>query len=124
MPQKIMVGTDGSATAALAVDRAVEVAKARGVALTIVSAGPRELGKAIVDREARRHASSGVTIRTETVPGEPSAALIEAAHRGNYDLLVVGNRGLTGITRFLRLGSVPSKVMHRLPCDLLVVKTT
>jgi nucleotide-binding universal stress UspA family protein len=49
---------------------------------------------------------------------------VEAARDGGYDLLVVGNRGMTGIARVLRLGAVPNKVMHRLPCNLLVVKTT
>ena len=51
-------------------------------------------------------------------------ALIEAARAGGYDLLVMGNRGMTGIARFLRLGSVPNKVAHHLPCSLLIVKTT
>jgi nucleotide-binding universal stress UspA family protein len=46
------------------------------------------------------------------------------ARTGGYDLLVVGNRGMTGVTRFLRLGSVPNKVSHHLPCSLLIVKTT
>jgi nucleotide-binding universal stress UspA family protein len=50
--------------------------------------------------------------------------LVEFARRGGFDLLVTGNRGMTGIARVVRLGSVPTKVMHRLPCNLLVVKTT
>ncbi|MCI0347231.1 MAG: universal stress protein [Chloroflexi bacterium] len=31
---------------------------------------------------------------------------------------------MTGISRFLTLGSVPNKVSHHLPCSLLIVKTT
>jgi nucleotide-binding universal stress UspA family protein len=124
MPTKVLVGTDGSVTAAKAVDRAVDVAKAAGAPLTILSVGPPELATRIVEREAARHGASGVTIETAVVAGEPSAALVEAARGGAFDLLVTGNRGMTGITRVLRLGSVPNKVMHRLPCNLLVVKTT
>lgn len=124
MPTRVLVGTDGSATAARAVDRAVDVAKAAGAQLTILSVGPPDLATQIVEREAGRHAGSGVAIDTAVATGEPTAALAEAARGGGYDLLVVGNRGMTGISRVLRLGSVPNKVMHHLPCNLLVVKTT
>ncbi len=124
MPTKVLVGTDGSDTAALAVDRAVEVAKAAGAPLTILSVGPPEVATTVVERESARHAHSGVAIATEVLSGEPTAALVEFARRGGFDLLVTGNRGMTGIDRVFRLGSVPSKVMHRLPCNLLVVKTT
>jgi nucleotide-binding universal stress UspA family protein len=121
---KVLVGTDGSKTASRAVDRAVEVAAAAGARLTILAVGSEDDAQAIVTREAERVADSGVVIDTEVASGEPSKALVEAASRGGYDILVVGNRGMTGASRFLRLGSVPSRVMHRLPCTLLVVKTT
>ena len=58
------------------------------------------------------------------IDDDPVAGLIEVARGGGYDLLVIGNRGMTGVTRFLRLGSVPNKVAHHLPCSLLIVKTT
>jgi nucleotide-binding universal stress UspA family protein len=122
--QKILVGTDGSKTAAKAVDRAVEVAKASGATLTIFTAAPRDKGERVVNAEAQRHASSGVAIDTKVVDGEPVGALIDTARDGGYDLVVMGNRGMTGVTRFLRLGSVPNKVSHHLPCSLLIVKTT
>jgi nucleotide-binding universal stress UspA family protein len=122
--RKILVGTDGSKTAAKAVDRAVEVARASGAALTIFSAASRDKGEKIVASEAQRHAGSGVAIDSRVEEGEPVGALIDAARGGGYDLLVMGNRGMTGVTRFLRLGSVPNKVSHHLPCSLLIVKTT
>ena len=124
MTTKVLVGTDGSATAARAVDRAVEVARAAGAALTILAVGPQAVAEGIVAREAERHSGAGIAIDTGTATGEPARALAEAVERGGYDLLVVGNRGMTGPARFLRLGSVPNRVMHRLPCSLLVVKTT
>jgi nucleotide-binding universal stress UspA family protein len=122
--QKILVGTDGSGTAALAVDRAIEVARASGAGLTIFSAARRERASETVAAEAARHESSGVSIDTGVAEGEPVGALIEACRTGGYDLLVLGNRGMTGMTRFLRLGSVPNKVSHHLPCSVLIVKTT
>ena len=124
MYDKILVGTDGSKTAAKAVDRAVDVARASGASLTIFTAASPARGEPVVAGEAKRHAESGVAIDTRVVDGEPVGALIDMARTGGYDLLVVGNRGMTGVTRFLRLGSVPNKVSHHLPCSLLIVKTT
>jgi nucleotide-binding universal stress UspA family protein len=121
---RILVGTDGSKTAARAVNRAVEVAATYGATLTVMAAARRDKGQVVVEAEAARHEGSGVAIDTMVVEGEPVAALIDTAANGGYDLLVMGNRGMTGVTRFLRLGSVPSKVSHHLPCSLLIVKTT
>jgi nucleotide-binding universal stress UspA family protein len=119
----ILVGTDGSPTAAIAVDRAVEVAKAFGSKLTIFSVGPPDRAGRVVDNEAHRHASSGVDIVAESVEGDPASALIDRAEKGDIDLLAVGNKGMTGATRFL-LGSVPNKVSHHAPVALLIVRTT
>ena len=124
MYKRILVGTDGSSTAAKAVDRAVDVARGAGASLTIFAAARAEKGKRVVSAEAARHADSGITIDTKVVDGEPVSSLIDAARDGGYDLLVMGNRGMTGVARFLRLGSVPNKVSHHLPCSLLIVKTT
>jgi nucleotide-binding universal stress UspA family protein len=122
MYQSVIVGTDGSKTATRAVDRAVEVARAHEASLTVFSAGGTDRAQAVVDREAARLRDAGVDVATRTADGEPAHALVEAARDGDHDLLVVGNKGLVGIRRVLP--SVPSKVTHRLPCSLLVVKTT
>lgn len=128
MYQRILVGTDGSKTAARAVDRAAEVAAKAGATLTVLTAGRPDRAQAIVDAEAARLQGNedvaGVTVDTAVVDDDPVAALIETARAGGYDLLVMGNRGMTGVARFLRLGSVPAKVSHHLPCSLLIVKTT
>jgi nucleotide-binding universal stress UspA family protein len=121
--QHILVGTDGSKTAAIAVDRAVEVAKAVGAKLTIYSVGPAAQAGKVVEKEAGRHGKAGVDITTETVDGDPASALIDRAEEGDIDLLVVGNKGMTGAARFL-LGSVPNKVSHHAPVALLIVRTT
>jgi nucleotide-binding universal stress UspA family protein len=121
--QHLLVGTDGSKTAAIAVDRAVEVARATGANLTIFSAGRPDLTKKVVDKEAARHSDSGVKIDTETAEGDAASALVDRAERGDIDLLVMGNKGMTGATRFL-LGSVPNKVSHHAPVGVLIVRTT
>jgi nucleotide-binding universal stress UspA family protein len=123
MYQQILVGTDGSSTAAKAVDRAVAVAATSGASLTIFSAGRTAKGEAVVAAEAARHAGSGVPISTKVLDTDPVSGLVAEAASGGFDLLVMGNKGMTGLTRFLK-GSVPNKVAHHLPCSLLIVKTT
>ncbi len=119
----ILVGTDGSATAERAVDRAVQVAGVIGAALAVLGVGPERQVGPIVERSASTHDGSGVEITTITEQGDPASVILDVAESGNYDLLVVGNRGMTGATR-LFLGSVPNKVSHHTPCHLLIVHTT
>ena len=123
MYERILVGTDGSKTAAKAVDRAVEVAADTGASLTIFSAAKPAKGEATVAAEQPRHAASGVAIDVKVVDADASSALIDEARDGRYDLLVMGNKGMTGLSRFFT-SSVPGKVSHHLPCSLLIVKTT
>ena len=120
MYKRILVGTDGSTTAAKAVDRAVELAQASGATLTILTAGTGEQAKQIVDREAVRHANSGVAIDTRVDDRDASSALVEVAEGGDYDLLVVGNKGMHRRV----LGSVPNSVSHKANCSVMIVKTT
>ena len=124
MYDKILVGTDGSKTAAKAVDRAAEVARMVGGRLTVLSAGKPDKARSVVDAEASRLADAGTDVDTAVVDDDPVAALVETAREGQYDLLVVGNKGMLGVTRFLKPGAVPNKVSHNLPCTLLIVKTT
>ena len=122
MIEKVLVGTDGSTTAQKAVERAVAVASSTGARLTILSVGPD--GQRIAKEAASLHDQSGVEIEAVGVTGEPASALVEEAESGRYDLLVTGNKGLTGLRRLSPVGKVPTKVAHHLPCSLLVVKTT
>jgi len=123
MYKNILVGTDGSATAAIAVDRAVEVAAATGARLTILTVDREERGRKIVDEVAGKHAGSGVDIETKVLTGDPASVLVDETERGGYDLLVVGNKGMTDASRFF-LGPVPNKVSHHAPSALLIVRTT
>ena len=122
--QRILVGTDGSETAGRAVARAVEVAESTGARLTIMTAARPDRGQQIVDAARAAHAGSSVEIETSVVDGDPVSALIDTARTGGYDLVVVGNKGMTGVSRFFRLGGVPNKLSHHLPSSLLIVRTT
>jgi len=122
MYERILVGTDGSKTAAKAVDRAVALAASTGASLTILSAARLDKGEATVAAAKERHAGSAVTIATKVVDADPVVALVDEARDGDFDLLVMGNKGMVGLSRIF--GSVPDKVSHHLPCSLLIVKTT
>ncbi len=123
MYSRILVGTDGSPTASKAVARAVEVARSAGASLTILAAASESKGRRIVDDAAAAHAGSGVDIDTLVVDRDAVGALIDTAEHG-YDLVVVGNKGMTGPSRFFKVGAVPNKLSHNLPTSLLVVRTT
>jgi nucleotide-binding universal stress UspA family protein len=144
---RIVVGTDGSETARQAVREATELAKKTGASLGIVSAfdpvptsrlreerlqapsdiehavNPHEDVDAILAEAAREVGEAGVPIETFARQGEPADAILDVAEEQNADLIIVGNKGMTGAKRFL-LGSVPNKVSHHAPCSVLIVRTT
>ena len=70
---------------------------------------------------AERLAGSGVTVHTHALPEGGADALLDVAEAINADLIVVGNRGMTGLRRVL--GSVPSTVAHHAHCAVLIVPT-
>ena len=55
--------------------------------------------------------------------GDPADAILDVAEEEGADLIVVGNKGMTGAKRFL-LGSVPNKVSHHAPCSVIIIRTT
>jgi nucleotide-binding universal stress UspA family protein len=125
----ILVGTDGSKSARVAVARGIELARALGAPLLILSAyedddGPA--GRRIVDvtlAEAIKRAQKvGVPAQAIARPGDPADALIEVAEERSCSMIVVGNRGMTSRKRFL-LGSVPDKVSHNARCSVHIVAT-
>ena len=144
----IVVGTDGSDTAKEAVRQATELAKAVGAKVMLVSAyepvpesrlrhertevpedvswmvNPREDVQAVLDAEAERIKGVGVgEVETYAREGDPADAILDVAEEQNADLIIVGNKGMTGAKRFL-LGSVPNKVSHHAPCSVLIIRTT
>ena len=56
-------------------------------------------------------------VRTEA----PASAILKHAETTNPDLILMGSRGLRGVTRFL-LGSVSHAVLHRAPCPVLIFR--
>jgi nucleotide-binding universal stress UspA family protein len=130
MYQNIVVGTDGSETAKIAVQQAMELARLGGATLHIVHAWDvspamadvTDDGSAMLHEVAAECAAVGVKVETHIVRSDPADALLGVATDVGADLLVVGNRGMSGLQRLL-LGSVPNRISHHAPCTLLIVRT-
>jgi nucleotide-binding universal stress UspA family protein len=145
--KRIVVGTDGSETAAEAVSQALGLAKMTGATLSLVSAyqpasgrrvqaeqaeapadvqyeiGPREDVNLILDAAAADAKGQGVEVQTHPIEADPADAILNVAEETKADLIVVGNKGMTGARRYL-LGSVPNNVSHHAPCSVMIVRTT
>jgi nucleotide-binding universal stress UspA family protein len=142
--KSIVVGTDGSPTAEKAVERAVELAKASGAGVHVVTAYEPtsvKVGGGFEPSRAEWMVSPGLSVdsvleqavgqlrvagRTEVETyarkGDAAEALLDVAEEVKADLIIVGNKGMRGAKRFL-LGSVPNKVSHYAPCDVMIVRT-
>ena len=147
MFKRIVVGTDGSDSAQTAVAHATELAKTHGAALEIVSAyepvpsdrlreekaqvpgdvaygvGPRGDVNANLENASAKALESGIQVNVHPREGDPADAILDVAEETGADLVVVGNKGMTGARRFL-LGSVPNKVSHHATCGVYIVRTT
>ena len=147
MFKRIVVGTDGSETATVAVQNAIQLAKITGASLELVSAfepvpqdrlrneaaqvpgdiahgvGPREDVNVFLETAAGAAREGEVEANTHAREGDPADAILDVAEETGADLIVVGNKGMTGARRFL-LGSVPNKISHHAPCGVYIVRTT
>jgi nucleotide-binding universal stress UspA family protein len=147
MFSSIVVGTDGSETAGKAVLQATELARQVGAKVSLVSAyepvsgqrlreerrevpkdmewmvNPREDVEATLKEAAEQLEGAGVEVDTFAREGDAADAILDVAEETHADLIVVGNKGMTGTKRFL-LGSVPNKVSHHAPCSVLIIRTT
>lgn len=153
MYSSIVVGTDFSPTAERAVQHAVALAKAFGAKLHVVTAFKpafaasiaassleamaaggaefiQEAQSAMADEVETNHTNlvntltaEGIVVKAHAVAEDAAEALIDVAEQEKADLIVVGNRGMSGAKRFI-LGSVSNKVSHHAPCSVLIVHTT
>ena len=145
--KRIIVGTDGSKTSLLAVDRAGRVAAAsdselvivtayqpasrdeileaqdalKGDAFMVVGSAPAE---SILQTAAGRARAAGATqVETRAVEGLAVSVLDKAVTDTGADLVVVGNVGLNSLAGRI-LGSVPQTVARRADVDVLIVHTS
>jgi nucleotide-binding universal stress UspA family protein len=144
---RILVATDGSDHSKKVVEKALPLAEAVGAEVTVMTAvgeyvfSPRvsmqfsddnwsrirnqlqEEAEEIVNEAAKAFREKGLKVNTELVIGRqaPADAICELASKGQYDLVILGSRGLRGIKEAF-LGSVSNKVAHCSNVNVLIVK--
>jgi nucleotide-binding universal stress UspA family protein len=146
--QTVVVGTDGSDSSFLAVDRAAAIAADADATLVIASAyhparqedvarlqdqlgsdvayqvvGSSPAEEAVRTAAERAKKAGASKIDTVVVDGEPVPTLIKLVVQREADLLVVGNRGLNTLAGRI-LGSVPAEAARKAGVDVLIVHTT
>src|SRR5712692_8206668 len=133
MFKRIVVGVDGSPTALEALKASVELARCFEAELHIVGVARLPIRSLAADALAvgaapfptddddsvrsdiesavaeARELAEGINVETHALAGDASESLIQLAEVLGADLIVVGNKGMTGAGRFL-LGSVPNRV--------------
>jgi nucleotide-binding universal stress UspA family protein len=141
----IVVGTDGSATAGLAVALAGDLAKQHGAVLHIVNAykvppasvaagfagpvtiGGEDMSSGVLMEESQKLLEAAaksvgqVKVETHSDLGSPVDVVLAVAQALGADLIVVGSKGMRGARRMI--GSVPNSIAHRAPCHVLIAKT-
>jgi nucleotide-binding universal stress UspA family protein len=144
MINSVAVGTDGSDTAATAIEFAIDLAQKYGARLVVISSykpvsetrlkseqkdapediqwsiNPTEDVDAILSDVEEKAQEAGLSVTTVAGDGEPADVLVDHAEQQGADVLVVGNKGMQRRI----LGSVPNSVAHKATCTVIVVKTT
>lgn len=125
--RNILVGADGSATSAIAEERAAQLAARLAAQLVIIhvsepGASEGDRGPATLQEAVERAAAYGANARSEHRTGEVATSIMAAASDLRADLLVIGDHGMGDATRFT-LGGIPDRVAHFSPIDILVVRT-
>jgi nucleotide-binding universal stress UspA family protein len=128
----ILVGTDTTAAADLAVENAAGLARARGAELLVLYVRPDSDLRTVVDPDrsadpngylARMHDRfPDVTMRTRTERGDPAETICEVAAQESADTIVIGNRGAHG-SRWAVRDAVPNMVLRHAPCSVYIVDT-
>ena len=133
-PERIACGVDGSEGSVLTAGLAAEIAAATAAELRLLhvipvfrgdnaewtldedESSPPELEPSVLAAVSR-----GVVPVREMAMGRPESAIVATAARDRTDLVVVGHRGVSGVTRVL-LGSVSEHVMTHAACSVIVAR--
>ena len=130
--QKILVGTDASASADLAVDAAARLAAAQDGELLVLFVRPPLDAREVFDParmpdpeaylSSIRDRYGEVKVRGRIEVGDPAETICDVAEEEDADVIVVGNRGTHGKRRWF-LGSVPNAVVQHAPTSVYIVDT-
>jgi len=128
----ILVGTDSSAAADLAVDHAARLARDRESDLVVLLVRPDGALRSVVDPGKAADPDRYLTMVEQRFPGVPTSTRIErgeaaerivaVAEELRTDTIVVGNRGTQGSWWRVK-DSVPNLVLRHAPCSVFIVDT-
>ncbi len=119
--RRVLIATDGSATADRAARKGYDLAEAIGAPVTMVFVGHPATGKLITDDTV---ATYGTQAETDIVitQGAPATRVLEVANEVGADLIIVGNKGMKGAKRFF-LNPVPERIVAGADRDILIART-
>jgi nucleotide-binding universal stress UspA family protein len=128
----ILVGTDTSAAADLAVEDAARIARERGAELLVLYVRPESDLKAVVNPDRAADPSAylegirtrfpSVATRTRVERGDPAERICDVAAEEGAETIVIGNRGVHG-ARWRVRDSLPNIVLRHSPCSVYIVDT-
>ncbi len=136
--KKILVALDGSKNSIQALSNAIQLAKQTGASITgisVIQVFPTEMGlmKTMIGKTLSKHykhfmqtakimcTKKDVSFRGMVQYGEEGKTIVSFAHKNNFDLIVVGSRGL-GKLKELFLGSTSNYVVHSSKIPVLIIK--
>ena len=129
---KILVGTDTSAAADLAVQSAAELARTNDAELLVLHVRPDSAARDAVDPKKAADPSAylaemerrfpSITVRSWSESGDPAERLVAIAEQERVETIVIGNRGIHGSWWRVR-DSVPNFVLRHAPCSVMIVDT-
>jgi nucleotide-binding universal stress UspA family protein/nitrite reductase/ring-hydroxylating ferredoxin subunit len=118
---RILIASDGSATADRAARKGLELAQEIDAPVTLVFVGHPATGKLVMEDTVAMY-GEGVDVDIRLQQGNPAELILQTAKEVAADVLVVGNRGLQGAKGFI-LGSVPESVLDGADADVLLCRT-
>jgi nucleotide-binding universal stress UspA family protein/nitrite reductase/ring-hydroxylating ferredoxin subunit len=119
--RRVLIATDGSPTADRAARKGFDLAASVGAPVTMVFVGHPATGKLVTDDTVAVYgaeAECDIVLRQ----GDPASEILAVARETGADLIVIGNKGMTGAKRFF-LNPVPEKVVDLTDRDVLVART-
>jgi nucleotide-binding universal stress UspA family protein len=137
--EKILVPLDGSENSLRALEKAVQIAKKFNGKITLIHVysvsylavtptqvyryvkAIRKNGTDILADGKKRVTAEGVQVETLLSEGHTVEEILKTAREGDFDLVVIGARGISRIREIL-VGSVSDGVTKHAPCPVLVVK--
>lgn len=136
---KVLVPVDGSQASLDAARRAAEMAEKEGAQVTLMTVAyfvqdilaemppniqdklERE-GQRILDQAKEIFTGKNLPVETVLEVGTvPANNIIRKAREGNFDRIIMGATGKTGLDQTL-LGSTAAKVVAQAPCEVVVVR--